>query len=88
MNVTLTCSFSSRDSACSLEGTGSQIVPLLACKLDVTAHLLSLGVSSGQQRTGDENVSEVDLILSRARYFVATEDEKMSMTIYPSHRKN
>ena len=88
MNVTLTCSFSSRDSACSLEGTGSQIVPLLACKLDVTAHLLSLGVSSGQQRTGDENVSEVDLILNRARYFVATEDEKMSMTIYPSHRKN
>ena len=73
MNVTLTCSFSSRDSACSLEGTGSQIVPLLACKLDVTAHLLSLGVSSGQNRAG---------------YFVATEDEKMSMTIYPSHRKN
>ena len=87
MNVTLTCSFSSRDSACSLEGTGSQIVPLLACKLDVTAHLLSLGVSSGQQRTGDENVSEVDLILNRVGYFVATEDEKMSMTICPSHGK-
>ena len=88
MNVTLTCSFSSRDSAWSLEGTGSQIVPLLACKLDVTAHLLSLRVSSGQQRTGDENVSEVDLILNRAGYFVATEDEKLSMTIYPGHRKN
>ena len=87
MNVSLTCLFSSRDSACSWEGTGSQIVPLLACKLDVTAHLLSLGVSSGQQRTGDENVSEVDLILNRAGYFIATEDEKMSMTICPSHRK-
>ena len=87
MNVTSTCSFCSRGSACSLEGTGSQIVPLLSCKLDVTAHLLSLGVSSGQLRTGDENVSEVDRILNRAGYFVATEDEKMSMTICPSHRK-
>lgn len=87
MNVTLTCSFSSPDSACSLEGTGSQIVPLLACKLDITAHLLSLGVSSRQQRTGDENVNEVDLILNRAGYFVATENEKISMTICPRHRK-
>jgi len=55
----------------------------LACKLDITAHLLSLGESSGQQRTGDENVNEVDLILNRAGYFVATKNEKMSMTICP-----
>ena len=88
MNVTLTCSFSYPDSACSLEGTGSHIVPLLACKLDITAHLLGLGVSSGQQRTGDEKVNEVDLILNRAGYFVATENEKISMTICPRHRKN
>ena len=45
INVTLTCSFSSPDSTCSLEGKRTQIVPLLACKLDITAHLLSLGVS-------------------------------------------
>ena len=45
MNVILTCSFSSPDSACSLEGTGSQIVTLLACKLDISTHLLSLGLS-------------------------------------------
>ena len=87
MNVTLTRSFSSTDSACSLDATGSQIVPLLACKLDITAHLLSLGLSSGQQRTGDENVNEVDLILNRAGYFVATENEKISMTICPRHRR-
>ena len=87
MDVSLTCSFSSPDSACSLEGTGSQVVPLLACKLDITAHLLSLGVSSGQLRTGDENVNEVDLILNRAGYFVTTDNEKMSMTICPRHRK-
>ena len=87
MNVTLTRSFSSTDSACSLEGTGSQIVPLLACKLDITTHLLSLGVSSGQQRTGDENVNEVDLILNRAGYFVATENVEISMKICPRHRK-
>ena len=87
MNVTLTYSFSSPDSSCSLEGTGSQIVPLLACKLDITAHLLSLGVSSRQKPTGDENVNEVDPILNRAGYFVATENEKISMTISPGHRK-
>ena len=89
MDVTLTCSFSSPDSACGLEGTGSQIVPLLACKLDISAHLLSLGVSSRQQQTGDEKVNEVDLILSRAGYFVVTDSEKLSMTIWicPRHRK-
>ena len=86
MKVTLTCSFSSPDSACGLEGTRSQIVPLLACKLDIPAHL-SLGVSSQQQRTGDEKVNEVDLILNRAGYFVVTDSEKMSMTICLRHRK-
>ena len=85
MNVT--CSFSSPDSACSLEGTGSQIVPLLACKLDISAHLLSLGVSSRQQRTEDKKVDEVDLILNRAGYFVVTDNEKLSMTVCPRHRK-
>ena len=83
MNATLTCLFSSPDSACGLEGTGSQIVPLLACKLDISAHLLSLGVSSRQQRTGDEKVNEVDLILNRAGYFVVIDSEKLSMTICP-----
>ena len=87
MNVALTCSFSSPDSTCTLEGTGSQIVPLLACRLDVTPHLLSLGVSSGQQRSQALTISEVDLILNRAGHFVVTNDEKMSMIICPKHRK-
>ena len=82
MKVPLSCSFSSADSACSLEGTGSQIVPLLACKLDMNSHLLSLGVSSGQQRSEDDRINEVDLILNRAGHFVATNEEKMAMTIY------
>ena len=83
MDVTLTCSFSSPDSACGLEGTGLQIVPLLACKLDISLHLLSLGVSLRQQRkrNGDEKVNEVDLILNRAGYSVVTDSEKLSMTI-------
>ena len=87
MNAPFTCSFSSSDSACSLEGTGSQIVPLLVCKLDMNSHLLSLGVSSGQQRSEDEKINEVDLILNRAGQFVATDDEKISTTICPRHRK-
>ena len=84
MTVSLTCLFSSTDSACGFEGKGSQIVPLLACKLDMTPHLLSLGVSSGQQ---DDNISEVDLILNRAGHFATTNEDKISMTICPRHRK-
>ena len=72
------CFFGSPESACSLEGVGSKILPLLACQLDMTTHLLSLGVSS-------ESVSEVELIMNRAR-IVATE-EQISMTICPKHRK-
>ena len=87
MNATFTCSFSSSDSACSLEDTGSQILPLLACTLDMSSHLLSLGVSLGQQRSEDEKISEVDLVLNRAGKFVATDDEKILMTICPAHRK-
>ena len=79
--------FSSPDSVCSLEGTESHMVPLLACKLDIAPHLLNLGLSSGQQRSGDENVNEVDLILNRAGHFVATIEEKIAMKICLRHRK-
>ena len=46
MNVTLTCSFSSADFVCSLEGTESHIVPLLSCKLDMTLRLPNLGTTA------------------------------------------
>ena len=84
MTVSLTCSSSSTDSACGFEGKGSQIVPLLACKLDMTPHLLSPGVSSGQR---DDNISEVDLILNRAGHFAATDEDNISMTVCPRHTK-
>ena len=87
MNVTLTCSFSSPDSVYSSEGTESYIVPLLACKLDMTPQLLNLGVSSGQQRSRDDKVNEVDLILRRAGCFVATVEEKIAVTMCPRHRE-
>lgn len=80
MSVSASCSFSSPECSCSLEGIGSQILPLLACKLDMTSHLVSLLVSSG-------NISEVDLILNRAGNLDATEEAKISMTICPKHRK-
>ena len=75
------CSFASPDSICSLEGTGKTIIPLLACKSDMTSHLVSLGVSSR------EDVSEVNLILNRAGLFIVTEEEKLPLTICPRHRK-
>jgi hypothetical protein len=85
MSESVTCSFGSPDSICSFEGIGSQIIPLLACKLDMTSHLVNLGVSS--VRREDEHVSEVNLILNRAGFFVVTDEETLPMTICPRHRK-
>ena len=87
----MTCSFSSPDSSCRLDGIGSMIISLLACDLDMTPHLIALGVSSSRLRVtarGDAGtVSEVELILNRAGTFVVTEETKSSMTICPTHRK-
>ena len=81
MCVSASCSFSSPECSCSLEGIGSQILPLLACKLDMTSHLVSLGVSSGKRTSQNEHVSEVDLILNRAGNLDATLDTVSDRTI-------
>ena len=80
------CSFRSEETPCSLDGIGSVIIPLLACKRDITSHLVSLGISSkrGQGRT---EISESQLILNRAGLIV-TEEEIETLTICPKHRKD
>lgn len=82
MSESVHCSFASPESICSLEGIGKKIIPLLACKSDMTSHLVSLGVGSRE-----EDLNEVNLILNRAGLFVVTEEEKLQLTICPRHRK-
>ena len=44
-SVIINCSFSTEESSCSESGVGSAILPLLACKRDMTSHLVNLGIS-------------------------------------------
>jgi len=84
----MNCSFLSEESSCSESGVGSVILPLLACKRDMTSHLISLGIS-GKRGRGEAKVSELELILNRAgRIGTVSEEEKEALTICPKHRKH
>ena len=52
-SLIMNCSFSTEESSCSESGVGSAILPLLACKRDMTSHLVSLGIS-GKKRVVEE----------------------------------
>ena len=56
-SLIMNCSFSTEESSCSESGVGSAILPLLACKRDMTSHLVSLGIS-GKRGRGEAEVSE------------------------------
>ena len=71
------CSFQSEGTLCGVSGQGSGILPLLACKRDLTSHLVSLGISSkrGQGKTG---ITESELvILNRAGLFATVNEEEI-----------
>ena len=57
-SLIMNCSFSTEESSCSETGVGSAILPLLACKRDMTSHLVSLGISPGKRCRGEAEVSE------------------------------
>ena len=87
-SVIMNCSFSTEASSCSESGVGSAILPLLACKRDMTSLLVNLGIS-GKRGRGEAEVSESELILNRAgRIGILREDEKEALTICPKHRKH
>ena len=76
------------ESSCSESGVGSAILPLLACKRDMTSNLVNLGIG-GKRGRGEAEVSESELILNRAgRIGILREDEKEALTICPKHRKH
>ena len=87
-SLIMNCSFSTEESSCSESGVGSAILPLLACKRDMTSHLVSLGIS-GKRGRGEAEVSESELILNReGRVSILREDEKEALTICLKHRKH
>ena len=83
----MNCFFGCEQSPCGQDGHGSVILPLLACKRDITSHLVSLGISSKRGREKTE-VSEIQLILNRAGLFTIKDEELQTMTICPQHRKD
>ena len=87
MAVEVSCSFVSENSPCGLTGIGSTIVPISACTLDMTSHLISLQVT-GKRGGGKASVSERELILNRAGLLELTRQEELMMTICPKHRKS
>jgi len=81
------CSFQSEESLCGVSGLGTGILPLLACKRDMTSHLVSLGIS-GKRGRGNTRITESELILNRAgRFGTVNEEEIQAMTICPKQRK-
>ena len=57
-SLIMNCSFSTGESSCSESGVGSAVLPLLACKRDMTSHLVSLGISGKKRGRGEAEVSE------------------------------
>ena len=83
-SVIMNCPFSTEESSCSESGVRSTIFPLLACKRDMTSHLVSLGIS-GKRGRGEANS---ELIINRAgRIGILREDDKEALTIRLKHRK-
>ena len=81
------CSFQLEGSLCGVSRLGTGTLPLLACKRDMTSHLVSLGIS-GKRGRGKTRITESELILNRAGLFgTVNEEEIQAMTICPKHRK-
>ena len=85
----MNCSFASQESPCISYGSSTNVLPLDACKEDITPHLLGLGVSSkrGWRSEGLE-ITEKELILNRAGHFDLSQDRVPAMTICPKHRRD
>jgi len=70
-----------------VSGLGTGILLLLACKRDMTCHLVSLGIS-GKRGRGKTRIIESELILNRSGLFgTVNEEEIQAMTICSKHGK-
>jgi len=76
------CSFKKTiGSECCSYYSDSTLLPLNSCNVDITSHLVVLGIS------GTGQVSERDLILNRVGLFDKSEEFISALTICPKHRK-
>ena len=82
------CSFKKTiGSECGSYYSDSTLPPLNSCNVDITSHLVVLGISGKRGRIGAGQVSERDLILNRAGLFDKSEEFISALTISPKHRK-
>ena len=75
------------DSECGSYYSNSTLLPLNSCNVDITSHLVVLGISGKRGRSGAGQVSERDLILNRGGLFDKSEEFISALTICPKHRK-
>ncbi|CAH3126470.1 unnamed protein product [Porites lobata] len=85
----MSCSFSSSDSTCgptAYAPEDASIIPVRACRKDLSGYLTSLGVS-GCRGIGTSNIlAEYELILNRAGFYNLSREDTEKMTICPKHR--
>ena len=88
----INCSFGSQESPCSSLGCSTTVLPLYACREDLTAHLVGLCVSGKRgwrsQSSEMTEITEKELLLNRAGHFDLSEDSVTAMTICPKHRRD
>ena len=84
----MNCSFGSESSPCKAVGSSSQvhILPLNACRRDVTNHLVSLGISAKRGWLAQSTTTEKDLILNRSGKFDLPLEQEEILTICSKHR--
>ena len=84
----MSCSFSSSDSTCgptAYAPEDASIIPLRACRKDLSGYLTSLGVS-GCRGIGTSNIlAEYELILNRAGFYNLSREDTEKTTICPKH---
>ena len=82
------CSFKKTiGSKCGSYYSDSTVLPLNCCNVDITSHLVVLGISGKRGQSGAGQVSERDLILNRAGLFDKSEEFISALTICPKQRK-
>ena len=82
----MSCSFSSSDSTCgptAYAPEDASIIPLRACRKDLSGYLTSLGVSGCRGIGTSNSLAEYELILNRAGFYNLSREDTEKMTICP-----
>ena len=78
----MNCSFKKTvGSECGSYYSDSTLLPLNSYNVDITSHLVVLGISGKRGRSGGGQVSERDLILNRVGLFDKSEEFISALTV-------